>query len=66
MLCLVEDPNEEFQHLRDYVDACLCASLNPFSKDKLKEGFNTTMASEACKKFKINKVNLQFMQNTDI
>lgn len=56
--CLVEDPNEEFQHLRDYVDSCLCASLSTFSKDKLKDGFNTAMASEACNKFKINKVSL--------
>ncbi|XP_054262590.1 histone acetyltransferase type B catalytic subunit [Macrosteles quadrilineatus] len=51
----VEDPNEEFQSLRDYVDACLCSSLPSFSKDNLKQGFDKIMAEEACSKFKINK-----------
>ncbi|KAG8327576.1 histone acetyltransferase 1 [Homalodisca vitripennis] len=51
----VEDPNEEFQHLRDYVDASLCSTLDSFSPDKLRMGFNPAMANEACLKFKINK-----------
>uniref|UniRef100_A0A1B6GEC1 Histone acetyltransferase type B catalytic subunit n=1 Tax=Cuerna arida TaxID=1464854 RepID=A0A1B6GEC1_9HEMI len=51
----VEDPNEEFQHLRDYVDASLCSTLDSFSPDKLRLGFNPAMADEACLKFKINK-----------
>lgn len=55
-IILVEDPNEEFQHLRDYVDACLCGSLQSFSPEQLMRGFSPDMASEACAKFKINKV----------
>jgi len=51
----VEDPNEQFQYLRDFVDACLCSSLQSFSKEKLKQGFNAAMAAEACSKYKINK-----------
>uniref|UniRef100_A0A1B6KWX0 Histone acetyltransferase type B catalytic subunit n=2 Tax=Graphocephala atropunctata TaxID=36148 RepID=A0A1B6KWX0_9HEMI len=51
----VEDPNEEFQHLRDYVDASLCSGLDSFSLDKLRQGFSPEMATEACLKFKINK-----------
>ncbi|XP_014218476.1 histone acetyltransferase type B catalytic subunit [Copidosoma floridanum] len=51
----VEDPSEDFQRLRDYVDCTNCCTLSSFSKDKLMQGFNEAMATEARKHFKINK-----------
>ncbi|XP_058803109.1 histone acetyltransferase type B catalytic subunit [Phymastichus coffea] len=51
----VEDPSEDFQRLRDYVDCLNCSTLPSFSKEKLKKGFNKNMALEAAEKFKINK-----------
>ncbi|XP_031786692.1 histone acetyltransferase type B catalytic subunit [Nasonia vitripennis] len=51
----VEDPSEDFQRLRDYVDAMNCRTLPSFSKDNLVQGFNKSMANEAREKFKINK-----------
>lgn len=51
----VEDPNDEFQHLRDYVDACRCKSLKAFSSENLKKGFTEEMAVEAKKVLKLNK-----------
>uniref|UniRef100_A0A1B6D2L5 Histone acetyltransferase type B catalytic subunit n=1 Tax=Clastoptera arizonana TaxID=38151 RepID=A0A1B6D2L5_9HEMI len=51
----VEDPNEEFQQLRDYVDICYCQNLDCFSVDKLKNGFCIDMAKQLQKVRKINK-----------
>lgn len=51
----VEDPNDEFQHLRDYVDACRCSSLKAFSSENLKKGFTEEMANEAKKNLKLSK-----------
>lgn len=53
---IVEDPSEEFQRIRDYVDCINCSTLSSFSKDNLKLGFNQSMATEAKEKFKLNKV----------
>lgn len=50
----VEDPSEDFQRLRDFVDCCRCSKLASFSKENLLKGFNKAMANEA--KF-IHKVN---------
>ncbi|XP_015592461.1 histone acetyltransferase type B catalytic subunit [Cephus cinctus] len=50
----VEDPSMDFQRLRDYVDAVNCSTLPSFARDRLKEGFNKLMATEAREKFKIN------------
>lgn len=58
----MEDPNEEFKQLRDYVDSCLCSNLDSFSLEKLKEGFTAAMASQACEKYKINKVSASFVR----
>ncbi|XP_075221855.1 histone acetyltransferase 1 [Lycorma delicatula] len=51
----VEDPTEEFQLVRDFVDICRCDSLDSYSPDKLHEGFNEKMAEEAKRSSKINK-----------
>ncbi|KAK7092757.1 histone acetyltransferase type B catalytic subunit-like [Littorina saxatilis] len=51
----VEDPSENFQRLRDFVDARNCAALNNFQPDYLLEGFHSAMVDEARKKLKLNK-----------
>ncbi|XP_041982856.1 histone acetyltransferase type B catalytic subunit [Aricia agestis] len=51
----VEDPSEDFQRIRDYVDAKNCETLPAFQPAKLRNGFTTEMATQACSKFKINK-----------
>lgn len=51
----VEDPSEDFQRIRDYVDAKNCETLPAFQPAKLYQGFSDEMANQACNKFKINK-----------
>jgi len=51
----VEDPSEDFQRLRDFVDAENCSKLPSFSKENLKKGFSSEMVKESREKFKINK-----------
>ncbi|XP_059051730.1 histone acetyltransferase type B catalytic subunit [Achroia grisella] len=51
----VEDPSQDFQRIRDYVDAKNCENLPAFQPAKLLQGFSTEMANQACSKFKINK-----------
>ncbi|GBP38890.1 Histone acetyltransferase type B catalytic subunit [Eumeta japonica] len=51
----VEDPSEDFQRIRDYVDAKNCATLPAFQPDRLIEGYTAEMAAQARSKFKINR-----------
>ncbi|XP_075984433.1 histone acetyltransferase 1 [Anticarsia gemmatalis] len=51
----VEDPSQDFQRIRDYVDAKNCSALPAFQPTKLLQGFSSDMAVQACNKFKINK-----------
>ncbi|CAG9793426.1 unnamed protein product [Diatraea saccharalis] len=51
----VEDPSQDFQRIRDYVDAKNCQTLPAFQPEKLIQGFSSEMANQACEKFKINK-----------
>ncbi|KAJ0172243.1 hypothetical protein K1T71_012216 [Dendrolimus kikuchii] len=51
----VEDPSQDFQRIRDYVDAKNCETLAAFQPAKLLQGFSQEMANQACSKFKINK-----------
>ncbi|CAH0677783.1 unnamed protein product [Spodoptera exigua] len=51
----VEDPSQDFQRIRDYVDAASCENLPAFHPSKLVQGFSQDMAVQACNKFKINK-----------
>jgi histone acetyltransferase 1 len=51
-----ESPSLEFIHLRDYVTTKMCLTLPIFKdKDQLFKGFNSTMAAEALKTFKLPK-----------
>ncbi|KAJ2954806.1 hypothetical protein O0L34_g3114 [Tuta absoluta] len=51
----VEDPSEDFQRIRDYVDTKNCATLPAYQVAKLYQGFSAEMANQARSKFKINK-----------
>ncbi|CAB3233508.1 unnamed protein product [Arctia plantaginis] len=51
----VEDPSQDFQRIRDYVDAKNCSTLSAFQPAKLLKGFSQEMAMQARSKFKINK-----------
>jgi len=52
-----ESPSPEFVRLRDYVTTKMCNTLQSFkNKEMLKKGFNTEMANEALKNFKIPKL----------
>ncbi|XP_046396041.1 histone acetyltransferase type B catalytic subunit [Ischnura elegans] len=51
----VEDSSEDFQRVRDYLDAISCISLPAFSPSLIKKGFSSEMVEQARKKFKIHK-----------
>ncbi|KAJ8319622.1 hypothetical protein KUTeg_002824 [Tegillarca granosa] len=51
----VEDPSENCQRVRDFVDVKNCMMLPSFQKDKLLEGFSEDMVKEAREKLKITK-----------
>jgi histone acetyltransferase 1 len=50
----VEDAGEDFQRLRNTIDARLLKDMPSFSPESLKNGFNTKMAQDAKDKYKIN------------
>ncbi|XP_034836050.1 histone acetyltransferase type B catalytic subunit [Maniola hyperantus] len=51
----VEDPSDDFQRIRDYVDAKNCETLSAYQPAKLIQGFSSEMANQARNKLKINK-----------
>lgn len=51
----VEDPSQEFQYLRDYVDCQNMLKLSSYQPNMLKKGFCEEMVRDARSKFKINK-----------
>ncbi|XP_041372189.1 histone acetyltransferase type B catalytic subunit-like isoform X2 [Gigantopelta aegis] len=51
----VEDPSENFQRLRDFVDTNNCIKLRYFQTDYLYEGFSEDMVREAQDKLKLSK-----------
>lgn len=53
---VVEDPSEDFQRLRDFVDVRNCMKLDVFSSDNLKKGFSKELIKDCQQKLKINKV----------
>lgn len=55
---LVEDPTEDCQAVRDFIDLCRCEKLACFADEKLKNGFSSEMEEELRTKLKINKVGL--------
>ncbi|CAL1528340.1 unnamed protein product [Lymnaea stagnalis] len=52
----VEDPSENFQRVRDYVDAKNCQNLDSFKPDQLLRGFSHEMIHEAQSKLKLSKL----------
>lgn len=53
----MEDPSEDFQLVRDYVDCKNCMELKSFQTHALwADGFTSEMVREAAEKLKINKV----------
>ena len=55
----VEDPSENFQRLRDFVDARNCMKLKSFQPEKLRKGYDDDMPWEAREKLKINRVGVE-------
>ena len=51
----MEDPSEQFQRVRDFIDAKSCENLREFRIDFLDKGFHLAMYSAAREKAKINK-----------
>ncbi|KAG5320608.1 HAT1 acetyltransferase, partial [Acromyrmex charruanus] len=51
----VESPSEDFQRLRNYVDALNCSTLSSFAPKRLKHGFDNEMIVEARNALRINK-----------
>jgi len=52
----VEDPSDNFQRVRTFVDTKNCLKLKVFQKDQLKEGFTHDMVHEARNKLKLSKL----------
>ncbi|KAH9494842.1 histone acetyltransferase 1 [Bulinus truncatus] len=52
----VEDPSENFQRVRDYVDARNCSKLDSFQPRELNKGFSHEMIHEAQTKLKLNRL----------
>jgi len=48
-----EDPSDELQRIRSYLDVQLCQDLNAFSVENLRKGFNEEMIKEAKAKGKV-------------
>uniref|UniRef100_T1PJU5 Histone acetyltransferase type B catalytic subunit n=1 Tax=Musca domestica TaxID=7370 RepID=T1PJU5_MUSDO len=50
----VEDPSEEFQRMRNFVDCRLCMELKTFQREEIKKGFTKDMVKEARETYKLN------------
>ncbi|XP_005104677.1 histone acetyltransferase type B catalytic subunit [Aplysia californica] len=57
----VEDPSDNFQRLRDFVDAQNCMKLKYFQLSELKKGFSHDMLHEAQTKLKLSKLQTRRM-----
>jgi len=55
-MIIVEDPSDDFERLRDFVDARDCSKLTSYSKQKLKRGFSNEMYEEAKTVLKMTNV----------
>lgn len=51
----VEDPSDDFQRMRNFVDSKSCMKLKSFQKHEIKNGFNKEMIKEARETLKVNK-----------
>ena len=52
----VEDPSENFQRVRDFVDVKNCMKSEVFEPVSLRAGFSDKMMAAARNKYKINRV----------
>lgn len=52
----VEDPSDDFQSVRNYIDSRICRPLPAFSVESLRKGFTKEMVKEAREKGKINAI----------
>jgi len=52
----VEDPSEDYQRMRDFVDVRNCCNLDAFSKENLNKGFNKDLIKEVRQRLKLNRV----------
>lgn len=52
----VEDPSDDFQSVRNYIDSRICRKLPAFNAEKLEKGFNKEMVKEARSQGKINAI----------
>ncbi|KAK6971227.1 histone acetyltransferase type B catalytic subunit, partial [Biomphalaria glabrata] len=57
----VEDPSENFQRVRDFVDARNCCNLKSFQPSELNQGFSHEMTHEAQLKLKLNRLQARRM-----
>lgn len=51
----VEDPSDNFQRMRDFVDCSNCRHLPEFSPEKLFKGFSAVMLERCREKFRLNR-----------
>lgn len=51
----VEDPSEDFQRMRNFVDARLCRDLQAFAREEIKKGFSKEMVRQARETHKVSK-----------
>lgn len=52
----VEDPSDDFQSVRNYIDARICQKLPAFNVENLSKGFSKLMVKEAREVGKINSI----------
>nr|XP_039264961.1 histone acetyltransferase type B catalytic subunit-like [Styela clava] len=68
----VEDPSENFQRIRDFIDCRNCIDFDCFQPEKLPNGFSKCMFEECNKKLKLNArqtrriYEILRLKNTDI
>jgi len=55
----VEDPSEDFQRLRNFVDARSCMKLKSFAPGEIVKGFNKEMVREAREALKLNPLQVR-------
>jgi histone acetyltransferase 1 len=58
LIFAVEDPSDDCEVLRDYVDARDCMKLLAFADENLRKGYSAEMTEQAKKELKITKVSL--------
>lgn len=52
----VEDPSDDFQSVRNYIDAKICRKLSSFGPENLRRGFTKEMVKDARENGKINSI----------